>query len=499
MSHKSSSRFTFYASRFFSLGVLLLAYVLRFWYLGALPLIGDEAYYLLWSQRLDWAYFDHPAGVALLTRLSTLVGGTSEFGVRWLNAAVGVLIVALLARVGRVLLSRRAGVFAAMVAALGAPFVVNARFVYTDALQLALMLVNLWAFWRLVEQEVSTAPCIWRALGFGLSLALLFNTKYSAYVYAAALGLALLLWHRSLLRRWDVWLSAGVAALGLLPVLGWNAAHDWASFRWQLAHFTSPSPGADAGGLLRQWINNAAQAWTYLTPPVVLAGMLGLGRLRKPGERLLTLIALALLVPVALSAANSPRNLIAGWLLLLLLAGERLRGWRTRRWVCTAFLLLLIGTTALYGVGTVAALSGYSEAPQSSVVSYILEDVIGWPAFGAALSEMPGSLFVIDYGAAGQAAYYADRPAFTAWGQYQIWGYPAFDKVTVVARAFLPADCITGELLTTFETVRGPEVLPAAARGVTRELRVWYAQGLRVPQDAFLRRLDFLTLWEQCW
>jgi hypothetical protein len=47
--------------------------------------------------------------------------------------------------------------------------------------------------------------------------------------------------------------------------------------------------------------------------------------------------------------------------------------------------------------------------------------------------------------------------------------------------------------------VQGPEVLPAAARGVTRELRVWYAQGLRVPQDALLRRLDFLTLWEQCW
>ncbi|MGC9335619.1 MAG: ArnT family glycosyltransferase, partial [Anaerolineae bacterium] len=294
------------------------------WNLDVLPLTGDEAYYLLWSQRLDWAYYDHPAGVALLTRLSTLVGGSSEFGVRWLNASLGVLVVALLVRVGHRFLSRQAGTFAAAMVALGAPFLIIARFVYTDTFQLALMLVNLWAFYQLLAAPTARNRPDWkRGLAFGISLALLFNTKYNAYVYAAALGLVVLLWHRWLLQQGTFWLGIGVGALGLLPVLVWNAAHDWASFRWQLAHFTSPSPGIAFSGVLRQWLSNAQHAWTYLTPPVVLAGTLGLGRVRRSGERLLTLLSLALLLPVALSVANSPRNLIVGGLFLLLLTGER--------------------------------------------------------------------------------------------------------------------------------------------------------------------------------
>ncbi|MGC9333711.1 MAG: glycosyl transferase, partial [Anaerolineae bacterium] len=69
--------------------VVALGATLRFWRLGELALIDDESYYWLWSQRLDWAYFDHPAGVAVLTWLSTALGGQAEAGVRWLNALLG--------------------------------------------------------------------------------------------------------------------------------------------------------------------------------------------------------------------------------------------------------------------------------------------------------------------------------------------------------------------------------------------------------------------------
>ena len=47
----------------------------------------------------------------------------------------------------------------------------------------------------------------------------------------------------------------------------------------------------------------------------------GLGRVRSPAERLLSLVALFLLVPIALSPANSPRNLSTG-LVALLSAGR---------------------------------------------------------------------------------------------------------------------------------------------------------------------------------
>ena len=62
------------------------AVFLRFWHLGSAALIGDESYYWLWSERLALAYYDNAAGVALLVRMSTLFGGQSELGIRWLNA-----------------------------------------------------------------------------------------------------------------------------------------------------------------------------------------------------------------------------------------------------------------------------------------------------------------------------------------------------------------------------------------------------------------------------
>jgi 4-amino-4-deoxy-L-arabinose transferase-like glycosyltransferase len=36
------------------------------------PLLGDEAYYWLWSRNLDLSYFDHPPMVAYLIKIFTL-------------------------------------------------------------------------------------------------------------------------------------------------------------------------------------------------------------------------------------------------------------------------------------------------------------------------------------------------------------------------------------------------------------------------------------------
>lgn len=44
-------------------------------------LAHDEAYYFMFSQQLDWGYFDHPPMTALLIWLGSFMGG--EFGVRF--------------------------------------------------------------------------------------------------------------------------------------------------------------------------------------------------------------------------------------------------------------------------------------------------------------------------------------------------------------------------------------------------------------------------------
>jgi 4-amino-4-deoxy-L-arabinose transferase-like glycosyltransferase len=465
------------------------ALALRFFKLGDLALVQDESYHWLWSRNLDWAYYDHPAGVALLVRASTALAGSGHWGIRWLNALFGAGCVLLTYHVGHRLVSRRAGLFAAAAVAVGAPYVITSRFVYTDVPLLLLLLLNLLAFWRLQHRGAGLGA----ALAFGLSLGLLFNTKYTAYAYAAALLIAVLLDHPRRLRRRHLWIGAVVAALGLLPVLAWNGLHGWASFRWQLSHATQAATGS------ARLLANAHHAWVYLTPPLVVLGLLGLGRVRTASERLLTLVALFLLLPVALSPANSPRNLTTGLVPLLILAGSRLpsdlKRLPGRAWAgCLS--LILLGST-VYGIGTVTDLVAPSALPSSSIVPAILQDTAGWPALGAALAGRVEPVFALDYSLAAQIQYYAERPATTAWGQYRIWGIPDLEDATIVALDYLPADWVTDRLAEAYESITGPEHLAFTERGATKVVYVWNGNGLRWEQQEFLRRFDFLTLLEE--
>ena len=242
------------------LAIVLAATALRLLRLDALSLIGDESYYWLWSRHPAWAYYDHPAGVAMMIRASTTIAGPTPWGVRWLNALLGVACVILTWLVGKRLLSRRAGLFSAAIVAMGAPYLVTSRFVYTNVLTLFWMLLNLLAFWRMTRENAGIDD----GLAFGVTLALLFNTKYSTYVYATALVVALLLDHRHLLRTPRLWVAAAIGISGLLPVVAWNAGHDWASFRWQLSHLTQ-AVVRDASLL-----GAVHHAWAYLTGPLIL-------------------------------------------------------------------------------------------------------------------------------------------------------------------------------------------------------------------------------------
>lgn len=466
--------------------ILIAASALRFPGLADLPLIGDESYYWLWSRQPDWSYYDHPAGVALLVRASTAIGGQGHLGVRWLNALVGTASVFLAWLVGQRLLSGWAGLLAAAALAFGAPYILTSRFVYTNALPLLLVLINLLAFWRMTKEPAGPR----HGLLFGFSLALLFNAKYVAYVYALSLVVAVLFDHRALLHTRRLWIGAAVASLGLLPVLLWNLEHDWISFRWQLSHLTSTEMGSE--GLVR----HAHHAWTYLTGPLVALAGAGLARLRNRAERLLTILALCLLLPIALSPASSPRNLSLGLVPLFMLAGTRLPvdlASGSRRAAAAAFLTLLLGT-ALHGIGTVMSLHTSAPLPSSTIVPAIRRDAAGWPALAGALEGGPGPILTVDYSLAAQIRYYTNRPAYTHWGQYRVWGIPAFSDATIVSLDYMDQDLITARLRRAFDRLEGPWKTVITEDGATKVVLVWHSWGLRWDQQRLLNQLDFLNL-----
>lgn len=489
------------------LPIALVAAGLRFWALGQAALIGDESYYWLWSEKLAPSYFDHPAGVALLVRLSTWVGGPSEGGIRWLNAGLGVGAVVLVYALGARLYSRHVGAVAALLVAVGAPYVLTGRFVYTDALHLFLLLLNLWFLVPFLVEE----PPRYRNSQFwaaGLSTAALLNTKYGAYLYALAVVALVLFGRRRLLADRRTWLAVGLGLAGLLPTLLWNAVHGWASFRWQFQHL--------AGGGLGQasLLGRLAHVADYLSPPLVLLVLLGMTRLRGARERLLWLPGLALVVPVLLSPADSPRNLSSGAVLLLTLGVEGILSFaatvegpavpargpssgearprtvlRTVAWAGLAVLLL---TAGLWGVGTLRETLAPTAWPHSAAATDVRRDGLGWRQAGQLLPLDPRvTVFAVDYSIASQLRYYTGLPVQTSWGQYRLWGTPDVRAVQVVALTYVRPAAITEWLQQDCAQVSGPT---AYALGEGKVLRLWRAGGCGVAAETFLQHLDLLNL-----
>jgi 4-amino-4-deoxy-L-arabinose transferase-like glycosyltransferase len=481
--------------------IVLLALLLRILALGVAPLIGDESYYWLWSKHLALSYFDNPPGVALLVRLSTVLGGESEAGIRWLNAALGVLAVWLASSIGTQLLSRPAGWIAAAVLAAGPPYLVISRFVYTDTLQLVLLLANLSLLAPFLRQRSSAAISGWRFAAIGVTMAALLNTKYSAYLYAVVVLITLAWTRLDLFADRRTWWAMNIAAVGFVPAVAWNAAHDWASYRWQWRHLIGPSQAYRPLG-------NLSHALSYLTPPLLALSLPSLAGLWKRRQVLILASAVVLTVPILLSPANSPRNATVGLTLFLLLGADELARWLQGRWrpFATGVVSLLLALNLVYGLGTVLSILGADQLPHSSVAPVLRWEGSGWREIGrdplgtlGITPEWP--VFALDYNIAGQLRYYARLPVTTGWPQYRFWegpqicaGEPGMDAMQVIGLAYLEPTVVTAQLQDSFRQVDGPRSVRLGGATSEKTFHLWKVKGCTVTAEILLERLDFLEL-----
>src|SRR5258708_9355488 len=82
-------------SQFFWVIIAVLAFsVYRLWYCTHLELVGDEAYYWLWSRHLDICYLDKGPVIAWIIAAGTALFGQTVFGIRFfaviLSSATGI-------------------------------------------------------------------------------------------------------------------------------------------------------------------------------------------------------------------------------------------------------------------------------------------------------------------------------------------------------------------------------------------------------------------------
>ncbi len=199
--------------------------------LGALP---DEAYYWVWSQRLQWGYFDHPPLIAWLIRPFTGLFGDTIAVIR-LPSVLTWLVSGWLAYLlaSRIYGHSRAGILALLVWS-SLPIIQAGFHVVTPDTPLVLFgWLSYYFIWRAVEEHSFVD---WLFTGLCTGLALL--GKYPAVLLLGVFFLALLSSREG--RRELVtpgpWLAAVIALVLFLPVVWWNSQHDWISFVFQLGH-----------------------------------------------------------------------------------------------------------------------------------------------------------------------------------------------------------------------------------------------------------------------
>ncbi len=239
---------------------LLVRGIIAVW----LPPGFDEAYYYLYTQNLDWSYFDHPVMVALTTGFGPwLTGNVSQFTIRLgpLLLYTGSLLLLYLTSVR--LFSTRAGVLTVAIASLIPIFIVGFGVLTLPDSPLiffwsAALYVSVEEFFRESDYHPS-----YRFAVIGLLVGLACLSKY----HGLAIGFGLITFcltspcHRVALRSPWMLLAAGLFLLALSPIVYWNIQHDWVSLRYQSGRAV-PDRGYSLLDLLVTFLVGAA----YLFP-----------------------------------------------------------------------------------------------------------------------------------------------------------------------------------------------------------------------------------------
>jgi 4-amino-4-deoxy-L-arabinose transferase-like glycosyltransferase len=193
----------------------------------------DEAHYVLYGHFLDLSYVDHPPLVGWTQALFADLFGESFF---WARVPAILLMAFISWESYRFLLFTKATESQALwgVTALNSSFMFGAigLMLLPENFLLALVFLIIMSVLR-IEQEGKTKDYIW--LGVWLGLAGL--SKYTAVLLLPPLFLYILTKKRfDLLINPRLLLSAIIGFILILPVIFWNASHDWISFTYQSSH-----------------------------------------------------------------------------------------------------------------------------------------------------------------------------------------------------------------------------------------------------------------------
>src|SRR5216683_3346910 len=243
---------------------------LRIVYACLIDLRTDEAYYWTWSKEHVLSFLDHPPMIAWFIRFGTAIFGDTNLGVRFAGILAMLVTQLLLADlVRRVTHDIRAVVIAILMPEAALYYGLLMAKVAPDIALIPFSMAMVWALIRLVE---SRDPRWWLAAGVFAGLALL--SKFTVVMLLPAVAAFMLVpdWRRRWLSSPCPWLAALIVVVLFLPVLIWNAQHDWASFKFQFVRATATH--GISGRTVGDYIGLQFGLVGFVLLPVVLSGLI---------------------------------------------------------------------------------------------------------------------------------------------------------------------------------------------------------------------------------
>lgn len=227
--------------------VLLLLFCLRIGFIWQMGLMPQDAYYHYYAEHLSLSYFDHPPAIAYLLRTFSTIFGKREFALKLADTVTALFTAFLFYRLASCFLSRRRAGIAVLLFFSTLMFSFLSLVSTPDVpLMLFWTITLIWLYRAIFFDE--KAAWIWSGIFMGLA----FDSKYTAVFLFIGLLLFLLLCkrYRSILFTYRMVLVCFFFLVASLPVIIWNVANRFISFRFQLAerigstsalHFSFPN------------------------------------------------------------------------------------------------------------------------------------------------------------------------------------------------------------------------------------------------------------------
>jgi membrane-associated phospholipid phosphatase len=218
------------------IGLIVLLLVTKYIYIaaGVIQLAEDEAYQWTWSKHLALSYYSKPPLIAYAQFLGTSIWGDNAFGVRFLSPLLAAGVSLLVLRFFTREISAKAG-FWLLVLINCTPFLsIGATLLTIDPLLVFFWTAAMIQGWRALQPEGRTGDWIWTGIWMGLA----FLAKYSAFYQILCFGAFFLVWPpaRVHLKKLGPYLAVLVTLLFTLPVIIWNAQHDWITVEHVSSH-----------------------------------------------------------------------------------------------------------------------------------------------------------------------------------------------------------------------------------------------------------------------